>query len=1287
MRKFNINLATKKVAELRELCKEHGIKGYSKLKKDELIAELSKIEKQIRKAEYQKAYKAELTRARYMLKEDFATCYKFYRNLKGRKLRLEDIDDMLRDWQLLSYLVGGNEITNGSLDIVAQYLRGVFAPAGIKASDISSWSERTKREFISNMLDGFKKATTTEILTKENVEMLKFGFKDIQFGDDANAIAFDSSKAVKLKAEELAKLNIHEKKTMMRWVATSEDGCTRMLKPLGKNLISINLDTSEEERGMDKAILINMKFMLMKYGIVDKATGKRYRFCFQTASGKRKANYLFVEAETQEEVFQIWFDLSGTKNAEGFYKAFGTRPSISKMNTYLATRVSNSLNVENGHSQEEIDRFRKGTKVLYFKDAQCFINRPYKTIVGPGQMELIEKTRKLKPGDGQCIGSGKFFFDITKFLRKIDTVDYDDICRIWESCGRDIQRAKNNARFMKIWKRIIKLVQDRLGSFKGITVFFNYENIKITLTQELADMLNERNIEQFTAGQEICLGDYDLLVPDSVRKYTAGEFEDYPFEVCNYLKRKKEWVNLNQQFINALKIKPDALQPIVEYWFNYMKESLLDDAKATVFHSIVFDEDDEEQSILPKALRANQKLAKDAQVLKWRQAPYEKMLNDIHQGRLKVPGMYTYMVTDPAYVLNNVFGLDLPCLQSGENYFNGLECNVGAFRAPLIAQQNAQKVPVVDIEDYWYMRDMLVFNGFDGQWESMQGADFDGDTCGVVPDNNVFGKIIVDGIIDRYDVYEEGFDAVRTDFSFDNMDPYWKRLAVDANPDETGKMTNYAVASQEICNHLESAVEYCKQYGLERIILRHPKEYGYNEETGNLFGSNVKPTINRTAKTLTMRGFVVVSWNKQLKKFEFDDENGIYGEFTLEQIEEIAEQFRGKCEYTSPLVARAIDCAKTAIGAEGYLFWTGIREGKTAKELESVNEFVDSIKTIIRSDAFITKNKLKGKEISFRDKINTYVSLSPLGRLHAYVGAHRNEILDMFKDETSINFNSYLLTLLTQEEYAELYRPLKTKSGMKNIIQCLEERRTQYNTAIRNLVFLEDDDDDKEDNSIKKIKDDEKEFLINKVANYYGLSPEVIAVACYICAYSRDTKEGLTYGWLLDDTLLSVFSRGNERFVNVPVSSYDLMIRAGWLYEDGKKKYPINAEDSDYVPVVAGANRLFAHIKKKVHNIVDNSNRSVVVSGNETYTVKALGFRYHSAETAQNWLNAVVANNNEFSIRLNSEGRLCAFIGEDSISMVEYGKSFELLNKTVKMINTPQLDNSSIRDIQVAVVG
>jgi hypothetical protein len=109
-------------------------------------------------------------------------------------------------------------------------------------------------------------------------------------------------------------------------------------------------------------------------------------------------------------------------------------------------------------------------------------------------------------------------------------------------------------------------------------------------------------------------------------------------------------------------------------------------------------------------------------------------------------------------------------------------------------------------------------------------------------------------------------------------------------------------------------------------------------------------------------------------------------------------------------------------------------------------------------------------------------------------------------------------------------------------------------------------------------------------------------------------------------------------------------------------------------------------VKKKVHTVVDNSNRSVVVSGNATYTAKALGFKYFSSATPMNWLSMVIANGNEFEIKLNNEGRLCAFIGEEPISMIEYGKSFELLNKTVKVINQPQLDNNSIRDIQVVIV-
>lgn len=1289
MRKFNLSLATKTVKELKELAKAYVVKGYSKMKKDTLVEELSKFEKQLRQEEYKKAFEAEVAKAKDELGEDYSTCYAFYRNLKGRKLKLKDIDSMVSTWKLLTYLVGNENIVNASLDDIANYLRGIFAPAGVKATDISSWSDDTKKEFIGNMLNGFVKATTTERLTKENVKLLKFSYQSISFSDNGE-ISFDSSQAIVLDdTKELANLEVAEKKDLMRWVATSEDGCTRILAPLGKQLISICLDTSNEDE--EEAVLLNRKFLVLRNGLVDKATGKHYRFCLQTASGKRKANYLFVEADTEEEVFQIWFELTGTKDREGFYKAFGRTPSISKMNTRISSRASNSFNPESSHTAKEIEEIRN-MKVLYISDAKVVINRPYKTITGPGVMELVEnKSRDLKPGDGQITASIQAHAKEAKYMRLITTTEYEDFCRLWIKCGRDMEKAKNEIALVKILRKIPGVFQIRQGADKGISVWFNYENITITLDEETVKMLNKRNKEQFVVGETLCLGDFDMLIPDSVRKFVAGEWSDYPLEICNFLKRKKGFVNLNQQFINALDVEPDALESIADYWIEYAKDSLKDNAKAMVFHNIVFDEDNNENQTtpMPKALRTNEKLAKDAQVLKWRKAPYEKLLNDMLQGRIKVPGMYTYMVADPAYVISNVFGIDIPCLQSGENYFNNKNCNVGAFRAPLIAQQNAQKLPVVEVEEYWYMKDVLVFNGFDGQWESMQGADFDGDTCGVIPDDNEFGKTIVDGIVDKYDLYEEGFPSINTPFDFDDMDPYYQRLAEDANRDDTGKMTNFAVKSQEIANHLVGAVRYAKRWGLDKIVLKHPKEYGYNADTESYFGSDVKPTINRAQGTLTVRGLVEVSWNKRERKFEFDD--GIVGTFTLDEVLNIAQQYVDKCEYTSPLVARAIDCAKTAVDARGLLYCQGLREGKTAEELEPVNEFVDSIKTIICSSAYITKNKLKGKEITFKDKINTYVSLSPLGRLHAYVEKRKNEVLDMFKDDISVNLNSYLLTLLTEKEHEELYKPLQTKSsGTKNIIQCLEERRKDYNRAIHNLntISSEINSEDREDetDSIQIIKDKEIAFF-NRVANYYDISLETIAVACYICAYSRDTTKSLTYGWLLEDTLLSVFSRGNEKFFNVPVKSTDLYIIGGWLYEDGKRRMPVHADDTTYVPVIAGTDRLFAHIKKKVNVVVDNSNRSVTVSGNATYTLKALGFKYHSTKTPMNWLNTVVANGNEFEIKLNSEGRLCAFVGEESISMIEYGKSFELLNKIVKVINQPQLDDSSIRDIQVVVIG
>lgn len=1316
MGKFSFKLVTKTVKELKEIAKAHGIKGYSAWKKDVLIEELSKIETEIRNAEYKKACQAECTRAKELIGEGFGPFYRLYQNIKGRKLRIDEYDEMVLDYKIISYLVDGNVI-DGSLDSLVIWFSQKLRPNGKKEMiDLSTWTDEQKRTYIQDSLNDIVKSITTETLKKKSVEVMKVSFNDIKFKDNGEII-FDSSKAVKLKAEELAKLDLSEKKAMMRWVSTLEDASTRILQPLNKQIISITMDTTnlDEEDG----VILKRKERLLAEGVKDIATDKHYNFTLQSASGKRKASFLYADL-TKEEVFNLWFKLTGTKNREGFYKTFRNKDgkvNVSKMNTRLASRVSNSLDLENGFTEEHIKELR-GLNVLYIPDAKSEVITKYKTIVGPDLMEEKEGLRALKGGDGQVSAKIKTHVLYAKFNRLIDNGEYDLFCHLWKYVAEeDMEKAKENKTLMKILSKVPGVFQLRHGADKGISVWCNYEHIEITLTEETAEKLNKRNLVEtpFVAGQVICLGDYDMLIPDSVRKYIAGEWKDYPLEICNHLKKKKGWVNLNQQFIDALNLHPSSLIPIVDYWIDFALDSLDSIEKTMVFHNIMFDEDieeadynpDEEMSeedkknirnVMPKAVRANILLAKDPQVMKWRKAPYDKLVKDLLMGRIKVPGMYTYMVCDPFFVISNVFGVKLPCLQSGENYFNNKDCYVGLFRSPLIAEQNAQKAKVVSREDYWYFKDVIVFNGFDGQWEFMSGADFDGDTCAVIPDDTDFGKTIVDGIVSKPDVYEAGFDGIEVPFDFDDLSDYYKDLARTANPDRTGILTNFAVRSNQIAKHLLGLIDIAKDAGVSTITLIHPKEFGM--KTYGFYGSDYVPKIRRSEDTLRAKGFVFGYWDKEERKYLFDDEHGITGRFTFEEIEQLAESFTTKCEYSSIIVYREIDSAKTSITAEGYAWCMAVLEGKLSpEELKALNEYTDSMKTMFSSNTFLVRSVLKTfsdfdntdksdekliDSIPNRNRINSYVSMSPLGRAFYRVNQRRKEIAERFgNEEHSVNLNSYLLMRLTKEELADLYRPLQTKEhGMQNIIQCLERRRTMYNKAIHNLNLIGNDKQDGQ-NSIEKIKTDEVRFL-RRVANYYKLSLEVVAVACYIVTYSRDTKEGLTYAWLLPNTLLSVFRRGDESFISVPVTSTDLCIKDGWLYENGKKRTPVDADNSDFVPVIGGADRMYAYIKKNVSDVVNNNNISVVVPGNQVYTIKALGFKHHKSETPSNWLSMVT--NKEFEIKLNELGRVCAFIGEDSISMIEYGQSFELLDKTVRMINQPTPDKNSIRDIQVVVV-
>lgn len=1293
-------------------------------------AEYEAKKEEERKARYEKALDFGKAYAREHLGEEYGKVTWFFRNLKGKALKPEDYFDLVDKWKIIKAITREDlKILDGDvLDNLSVFFRKMFPTLGGTAEKLNAMSVAEKREFVESMLNHYRRGTETEYIKKDSVKVVKMNFEHIKFSTDKNEDSeetlrklsdnsvipsYDGSKVIRLNTQELGSSEIPTDpkklkeflKFRMREVLTAESAETRILESMGcKKMISICLDTSEAPPSQDE-YLEELKYHLLRNGIIDSSTNTHYNFCLQSASGKRRAVYIFVEA-SKEEVFNIWFTLTGTKNIESFMKTFcpNGEMNVAQTNTRIASRASNTLDIEKRITEDEKKKIRD-RKVLYYKDAETMISVPYKTVTAPGVLSLMDAIeRTLKPGDGQIIASIHTHVENAKFLHLITIPEYDYFCTKWEEYKRNMEHVKEDSKLTNILKKVPVVYQLRHGACKGISVWYNYENIKIVLTEETAKMLNKRNIEQFVAGQEICLGDYDMLIPDSVRKFTAGEWKDYPLEICNWLKKKDDWVNLNQQFINALSFTKNALKPVIDFHFDLAIESLKNPAKGMIFHNIWKDEESED--IVPWAMRTNKHLAMDSQILKWRMAPYIKMVNEMLQGRIKVPGMYTYMIADPSYIIGNVFGIDVPCLKSGENYFNNEQCTVGLFRSPLIAQQNAQKIKAVKKEAYWYLKNVIIFNGFDGKWEFMSGADFDGDMSAVIPDNTEFGKIVVDHIVTtKPDLYTAPYNKVYTPFSFDDMEPYYRKLAQDASRDRTGVITNYAVRSQEIANHLLSAIESAKDAGVNTITLIHPKKFGINKAKDSYYGSDFVPCYNKEEDTFKIKGFVYCYWDTQKKEYVFNDDDGIYGKFTLQQIEDIAKQFSEKCEYGALKTYDEIDSAKTDIKAEGQKYGEAKRRGIVGAELEKLNEFVDSIKTVFSSHSFLTKSALKGKEIKSTDKCNSYISIAPLGCMVSYVNYRKHEIFDFFEDEFGVNLSSYLLTLLTAEEHEQLNRSLKTKSGFKTIVKCLDDRRDKYNNSIRNFKTMNtngsaDDEEDKDDNkrSIARIKEDERNFLLNNVCSYYNLSPEVVAVACYLNAYGRDSKKSLTFGWLLPEYLLSVFSRGNESFFNIPVKSTNVTIKDGYLYDDGNRRTPVNADDTDSVLVLQSIKGLVAHVHKKCKfneltkqqlDMISGAN-VVTLYGSTEYTIKALGFS-HYGETVDSWLNAVRQNNNEFNIRFNNNMRPCAFVNGKAISALELGKNTHICNNMsirVKIVSKEvTISNGSIRDIKIVVVG
>lgn len=1260
------------VKELKDLCRKAGIKGFSSMRKQKLVDALNnskELKKQL-KDEAKEFAKNELGR-------EFDKVVMFWKRLKSLKyMSTESYYYMVEYWNRVNgvlALVDDSKkyvnITNNFRDLA----KAISEPYFEDVSFIDIYSDEEVRDHILYILENIRLSVYSEKLTKDTGEIIKMSMDDLEFG--VEFITFDSTKASKFTGKE-----VKTHKGDMRIVETAEDAIIRMLKERENPISSLTVFMGKQSQDKEEMILIKQaKRRVFTEGFTDIFSGKHYMFAFQNPSSCRAANFMFVEANTWDEVEALWLEITGLKTWADFEKAFYDeegKVNMAKLLARVSTRGSNSFSINK--VAPDLAEIIKSFKVEYVRDTKTEVFKDYKTLKGPGLMELVTgKSRKIVDGDGQGIVSYVAAAIIAASMRRISRDELDYFKVEFVKVNKDVHNVKPGSRLEKIIKKIPAVFQIRHGEKKGLLVRWNLEAIDTTK-------------------------DIDIIIPDSVRKFIGGEWAEYPLEICNFLKAKGEWAYLNPQFISALDWEnPNALIPIAEYWKNYEVESITDMAKAQQFHGIIKSSDDEDNktisSNLVAAMRTSSDLIDDLQILNWRKDQYRKFNSDMTIGRMMVKGQYTYMVFDPAYQINKWFGLDLPCLASGEFYHNAKECKAAMFRSPLIAPYEAKKVQLVNNEEYKYLADTVIFNGFDGAADDMGGGDHDGDTCEIVCDDNFFGKIIVDGVREvPYVVWEKGQAAKTVPFTRENLIDH---LVESATVSRVGIITNYATCAMDIVNHLKSAVYFAKLLGCENITLFHPRAFGKG------LGYNYTPQtmVIDNKKTFAMKGYVECSLTKQGRYKHYENFNianvepsdvdfaseGLVGTFCFDEILEKAQYYLGLVEILRILQGREIDGAKTGVYAEGV----------------SGEDFIEAVKIKFAPRHLITRQRTLDRDVSVAANLNQYISLSPLGRLHDYSTDVTANIVDMLGNGSNKIF--LLQSLLTEEESAVISGSYRMTDGsIKSLVKILEDRKKAYNLKVYSTMKNLNDEEDVT-TALNSIKSSEISELYG-LANTLNTTPEVIAVASYIATYTKDSKqgEGLTYGWLLFDELLSVFSRGNKKFelFRLPAHVEEACIIDKVLYVNGNKYTNVNANDCDNVIIQVINGRPYALI----HKIADNAGtqrKGNAKPYDNVYVIGTNGFKYHivSDNPKDEWKKIVKDNGYTFDITMDATSRAVLSVNGKSISaLMSVGADFALNGKKVKMVNNQTITltngsvaqcgpikeyNASITDICIVVIG
>ena len=311
-----------------------------------------------------------------------------------KKMKEEHYKEMEREWKICKAVENMIEIDNDSsistCTVEEQYLERTYRFfSTLFNGDKSANDDSEKRNYIAECINQFKRETSTETLHKSSITLLKMSLEDISFDVSGNAM-FDSRNASTYIG---ANINRQNNGSCMRWVASSEDGISRLLEKYGLSQVIVFMG-EQGKTPEDNEKLLATKENIFLRGITDVSNGKHYMCSAPSASSTRHADFPFIEAESPVDVFKIWCEITGFKTIEDLIKGIGSFKdgryivNLAKLKARIAMRGSNSFDTYQTVQNPTVLFRLKHPNVDYVRDASGTTNVPYKGITSPGVLEM-----------------------------------------------------------------------------------------------------------------------------------------------------------------------------------------------------------------------------------------------------------------------------------------------------------------------------------------------------------------------------------------------------------------------------------------------------------------------------------------------------------------------------------------------------------------------------------------------------------------------------------------------------------------------------------------------------------------------------------------------------------------------------------------------------------------------------------------------------------------------------------------------------------------------------------